>query len=108
MFARIAVPVVVGISLLAGATLAAGPKSHEQDNASRLQYAAAASTAEKCTSLGQQTATAIKEHASSKKIADARMLNTEGSKLCGTSGKQADGIMKYEQALRDLGVKPQF
>jgi len=108
MFARIAVPVVVGISLLAGATLAAGPRGHDDRDASRLQYAAAASMAEKCTTLGQQTATAIKEHASAKKIADARKMLSQGGTLCASSDKKADGIMKYEQALRDLGVKPQY
>ena len=108
MFARIAVPVVVGISLIAGASLAAGLKSHDEGKPGNWQYAVAASMAEKCTALGQQTATAIKEHASSKKIAEAKKMQGEGSQFCASADKKAEGVKKYEQALRDLGVKPQY
>ncbi len=108
MFARIAVPVVASLTLLAGAAMAA--TSHGGDDRQLGQYrqvAAMTSMAEKCTSLEQQTATAIREHASAKKIADAKKMHAQGSKLC-ASDKKDDGVKKLEQALRDLGVKPQY
>lgn len=106
MLARIAVPVVASIALLAGAALAASPSSPATgDIGKRPQYAAADMAAQKCTKLEQQTATAIKEKASAKKIAAAKKMYEDGSKLC-AANKQAEGVKKLEQALRDLGVKP--
>jgi hypothetical protein len=106
MFTRIAIPVVVGASLLAGAAMAAGPMGGKHSNSGRLQYAAV-SMAEKCTSLEHQTVTAIKDHALAKKITEAKKMHEEGSKLC-AGDKKVEGITKLEQALRDLGVKPQY
>jgi len=106
MFARIAIPVAVGASLLAGAAMAAGPMGDRDNNTGRLQYAAV-SMAEKCMSLDRQAMTAIKDHASAKKITEAKKMHEEGSKLCAGSNKD-QGIKKLEQALRELGVKPQY
>ncbi|HEY5598297.1 MAG TPA: hypothetical protein VIK47_05790 [Kiloniellales bacterium] len=108
MFARIAIPVFASASLLAGTAMAASQSKHDDREAGRRpQFAAMTSLVEKCTSLEQQTITAIRDHASAKKIVEAKKMQEEGSKLC-ASDKKEDGVKKLQQALRDLGVKPQY
>lgn len=70
-------------------------------------FAAATTPAAKCTALEKQWDQVITQHANAPKVATARTLHDEGVKMC-TAGKAADGVKKLEQALNDIGVKPQY
>ena len=103
---RLIFPVLAGMALVSGTAMAA-PGEARDGMAYHMQVATAASMAEKCTALERQADTAIKEHASAKKLGDAQMLRNAGNKMCAGNNK-AEGIKKFQAALRDLGVKPQY
>jgi hypothetical protein len=69
--------------------------------------AATMTPAQKCTALEKQFDGAIKTHGTAAKAPDARTLRADAGGLC-TSGKAEDGVMKLQQALNDIGVKPQY
>ena len=62
--------------------------------------------AQQCSALQKQFDQEIVKHGTSAKAGEAKTLRTEAGKLC-VSGKDADGVKKLEQALNDIGVKPQ-
>jgi hypothetical protein len=66
---------------------------------------AAMTPAEQCTALEgqwQKESPALKSHA---KYAAAEKLADQGKQLC-TAGKAKDGAAKFEEALKDIGLKP--
>jgi hypothetical protein len=107
MMIRHIIPVLASVVLISGAAMATTRGDPREGKSHRMQIAATTSMAEKCTALERQADTALKEHGSAKNLADAKKMRDEGSKLC-ASDKKADGVKKFEQALRDLGVKPQY
>jgi len=70
-------------------------------------FAAATTPAAKCAALEKQWDQSITLHSNAPKVATAKTLHEEGVKMC-TAGKAADGVKKLEQALNDIGVKPQY
>jgi len=61
--------------------------------------------ADRCAALETQFDQAIATHGTAAKAAAAKQLRTKGGSLC-NSNKQASGIKNLQQALKDLGVKP--
>jgi hypothetical protein len=61
--------------------------------------------ADRCSALEAQFDQAITTHGNVTKAAAAKSLRTKGGTLC-SSNKQASGIKNLQQALKDLGVKP--
>ena len=61
--------------------------------------------ADRCAALEIQFDQAIKTHGNATKAANAKSLRSKGGSLC-SSNNQASGIKTLEQALKDLGVKP--
>jgi len=68
--------------------------------------AAAVSSAKACRVLQQQWDAVADQHKSDAKFVPARELRYEGGRLCG-GGKASQGVAKLEQALKDIGLKPQ-
>jgi hypothetical protein len=61
--------------------------------------------ADRCSALETQFDQAIATHGNATKAAAAKSLRTKGGNLC-NSNKQSTGIKNLQQALKDLGVKP--
>jgi hypothetical protein len=61
--------------------------------------------ADRCAALETQFDQAVTTHGSAAKAEAAKQLRTKGGNLC-NSNKQASGIRNLQQALKDLGVKP--
>jgi O-acetylhomoserine/O-acetylserine sulfhydrylase-like pyridoxal-dependent enzyme len=61
--------------------------------------------ADRCAALETQFDQAIATHGTAAKAAAAKQLRTKGGTLC-SSNKQTSGIKNLQQALKDLGVKP--
>jgi hypothetical protein len=61
--------------------------------------------ADRCAALETQFDQAIATHGNAAKAAAAKQLRSKGATLCGAN-KQASGIKTLQQALKDLGVKP--
>jgi hypothetical protein len=61
--------------------------------------------ADRCSTLETQFDQAITTHGNATKAATAKSLRTKGGNLC-NSNKQTSGIKNLQQALKDLGVKP--
>jgi hypothetical protein len=61
--------------------------------------------ADRCSALEAQFDQAITTHGNATKAAAAKSLRTKAGNLC-NSNKQASGIKNLQQALKDLGVKP--
>jgi hypothetical protein len=61
--------------------------------------------ADRCSALETQFDQAITTHGNATKAAAAKSLRTKGGNLC-NSNKQTSGIKNLQQALKDLGVKP--
>ncbi|MDH3475357.1 MAG: hypothetical protein OEM59_16885 [Rhodospirillales bacterium] len=104
MNTRTFVPAVLSAVLLSTPVLAAGNYGNRLATNPYTQKAAAMTQAEKCTDLEKQFDAAIKTHETAAKVNEAKAMRTEGGKLC-AGGKQAEGIVKLEQALKDLGVE---
>ncbi|MDY0881660.1 hypothetical protein ACFPL7_18895 [Dongia soli] len=68
-------------------------------------FATTTTPAKQCATLEHQFDTAIKKHANAPKAADAKQARTEGGDMC-KSGKQADGVKRLQEGIRDLGLKP--
>jgi hypothetical protein len=109
MFARLIVPAVLGSLLLSTSVFAAGSTATPTAPAKEQNkvQTAAVKSAERCTSLQAQFDEALTTHGSAAKAADAKMLRAEGGKLC-TAGQHSAGIVKIEQAFKDLGVTPKM
>jgi hypothetical protein len=69
-------------------------------------FAASMTPAQQCSALEKQFDQEIVKHGTAAKAAAAKILRTDAGKLC-QSGKPADGVTKLNQALNDIGVKPQ-
>lgn len=95
-------PAVVALALIGTPALAAsvtgtrapGAPDHERFTASM-----------ECDAYQQQFDQAIKSHAFVPMVEKAKTLRSDGGTLCST-GKETQGIIKLEQALKDLGVTP--
>ncbi|WP_395018007.1 hypothetical protein [Dongia sp.] len=61
--------------------------------------------ADRCASLEAQFDQAITSHGNATKAATAKSLRSKGGSLC-SANQQASGIKHLQQALKDLGVKP--
>ena len=61
--------------------------------------------ADRCSALETQFDQAITPHGTATKATAAKSLRTKGGNLC-NSNKQTTGIKNLQQALKDLGVKP--
>jgi hypothetical protein len=66
--------------------------------------ASAATPAAKCETLAKQYDTAAAANSTNPNAAKARKMADEGAKLC-KEGKPADGVKKYEHAIKELGTK---
>jgi hypothetical protein len=66
--------------------------------------AAAPTPAAQCESLAKEYESAATTKATSPNAAKAKKAADEAAKLC-KEGKPADGVKKYEHALKELGVK---
>ncbi|NJD30329.1 MAG: hypothetical protein FIB04_00375 [Gammaproteobacteria bacterium] len=66
--------------------------------------AAPATPAAQCESLAKEYETAAAANATNPNAAKAKKAADEAAKLC-KEGKPADGVKKYEHALKELGVK---
>jgi hypothetical protein len=66
--------------------------------------APATTPAAQCESLQKQYETAAAANSTNPNAAKAKKVADEGAKLC-KEGKPADGVKKYEHALKELGVK---
>ena len=62
--------------------------------------------AQQCDSLQKQYQTAAAANASNPNAAKAKKSAADGESLC-KEGKPADGVKKYQHALKELGVKAQ-
>lgn len=58
-----------------------------------------------CASLERQLDSAIKRHAKSANIENAKKMREEGHAAC-TAKDQKGGMAKLQQGLKELGVKP--
>ena len=106
MLARLIVPAVLSALVFSTAAYAAGnttttPPAKDQNKV----QTAAMKSAERCTALEKQFDGAITAHAKDPKVESARLLRTQGGELCG-KGMHEAGIIKLDQALKDIGMKP--
>jgi hypothetical protein len=70
-------------------------------------FAATTTPAQQCTALEKQFDQEIVTHGTAAKAAQAKALRADGGKLC-KAGKPKTGVKKLEDALNDIGVKPQM
>lgn len=103
MKTRTTIPVILAVAML-GTPALAGPGPVRPSTAGAADHERF-TTAMECTAYEQQFDKAIKSHAFVPMVDEARTLRTEGGNLC-TTGKQTEGVMKLQHALRDLGVTP--
>ena len=61
--------------------------------------------ADRCSALESQFDQAIGSHGTAPKAAAAKQLRTKGETLC-KANHQTSGIKNLQQALKDLGLKP--
>lgn len=101
MNTRIILPAVLGAMLLGSPVFAAGTTTPA---APAPQKVATMTQAEQCASLEKKFDLNLKSHERATLVIQAKTLREDGGKLC-ADGKQADGITKLEQAIKDLGVK---
>jgi hypothetical protein len=104
MKSRLVLAALLGTAMLAPAAFA-GSATSGVSAKGNLQIASM-TPAEQCTALQgqwQKESPALKSHA---KYTQAEKLADQGQQLC-ASGKAKDGAAKLEQALKDIGLKPQ-
>ena len=94
--------------ILSPAAFAGSAKTTPSENPAATNHVqlAAMTPAEQCTALQgqwQKESPALKSHA---KYAQAEKLADQGKQLC-SAGKANDGVAKLQQALKDIGLKPQ-
>jgi alanyl-tRNA synthetase len=106
MLTRISVATGLAAILLSTAALADSATTATTTPATKpLKTESAQKLADRCAALETQFDQAITGHGTAAKAATAKQLRTTGATLC-SSNKQANGIKKLQQALKDLGVKP--
>jgi hypothetical protein len=106
MFARLIVPAVAAALVLSTSAFAAATSTNSgPGKVENKVQTAAVNAAARCTGLENQFDLSIKTHGSAAKADSARMLRTEGGALC-SKGEHEAGIVKIEQALKELGVTP--
>jgi hypothetical protein len=69
-------------------------------------FGAATTPTQQCAALEKQFDQELVTHGAAAKVGQARALRADGEKLC-RSGKPKTGVKKLNDALDDLGVKPQ-
>ena len=105
---QIVLAVAVSALILSPAAFAGSTKTTPSENPAATNHVQLASMtpAEQCTALEGQWQKDGMAHKSNAKFAAAEKLADQGKQLC-TSGKANDGVAKLEQALKDIGLKPQ-
>ena len=100
---RMILPALLSAVVLSTPVLAAGTPTQGAHGWNPLKYFQE-TTAERCVTLEGQLDLAIKAHAKSARISEARALRATGGSLCG-NGRDAAGIAKLEQGFTVLGVE---
>jgi hypothetical protein len=96
---------ILGLAALGASTLAAMNSGLAADSGRLDERVMGMTPHMECISLEKQFDTAIKNHVSAARAAEARSLRSDAGKLC-ASGKSSDGIVKLQHAFEDLGVIP--
>lgn len=91
--------------MLSATAFAASSSTGTVTKSSNTQIAAM-TTAQQCTALEQQWTKDSPMKKSNAMYNAAEKLATQGKKDC-SGGKAADGVAKLEQAIKDIGLKPQ-
>lgn len=104
MKSRLVLAAALSAVILAPAAFAASTGSGAAAKSS-LQLASM-TPVEQCTALEGQWQKDAMAHKTDAKYIQAQQLADQGKQLCAT-GKSTDGAAKLEQALKDLGLKPQ-
>jgi hypothetical protein len=105
MLTRVIVPALLGALVLSAPVLAAERADTFPSPYPKAYTDAKARQDERCTELETQFDGAIKDHSNADKAGEARTFRREGGEMC-TNGRQFDGILKLEQAIRDIGLTP--
>jgi len=69
-------------------------------------FGAATTPAQQCSALEKQFDRELVTHGTAARVTQAKALRADGEKLC-RSGKPKTGVKKLNDALDELGVKPQ-
>jgi uncharacterized protein YyaL (SSP411 family) len=93
-------------ALLSSAALADSVSSTTNNKQTTNKPAQTQQLADRCAALETQFDQAIGTHGNAPKAATAKQLRTKGENLCKTSHEK-NGIKSLQQALKDLGLKPQ-
>ena len=104
MVIRTSIATALATILLTGAALA-DSTSASTAPVNKPKQTATQKMSDRCAALETQFDQAITTHGNAAKAAAAKQLRTKGASLC-SANKQANGIKNLEQALKDLGVKP--
>ena len=105
MNTRLILPAILSAVVLSSPVLAAGGTTAPAGTADKKPVQM--TMVEKCTSLEKQFDAAIKSHEKAAKASEAKTLRTDGGNLC-TAGRHMEGVLKLEQALKDLGVQVKY
>jgi hypothetical protein len=97
--------IVTGLAAILLSTVALADTTPAASTAKPKPTQSSQKMADRCAALETQFDQAIATHGTAAKAAAAKQLRTKGGTLC-TSNKQASGIKNLQQALKDLGVKP--
>lgn len=101
MSTRTIIPAVLALAMLGTPALARPGGGSSTAAPDRERFTASM----ECTAYQRQFDTAIKSHAFVPMVDQARTLRADGGTLCST-GKETQGIIKLQHALKDLGVTP--
>lgn len=97
--------IVTGIAAILLSTAALADSTPAASTAKPKPTQTSQKMADRCSALETQFDQAIATHGNVTKAAAAKSLRAKGATLC-NSNKQANGIKNLQQALKDLGVKP--
>lgn len=102
MLSRFVLAAALSAVILAPNAFAAGTGAAAKSS----NQVASMTAVQQCTALEGQWQKDAMAHKTDAKFAPAQKLADQGKQLCG-AGKTIDGVAKLEQALKDLGLKPQ-
>lgn len=105
MKSRLVLAAMLSAVVLSPAAFAGSTGTGPSAKSANLQVASM-TPAEQCTALQGQWQKDGMAHKSNAKFTEAQKLADQGKQLCST-GKANDGVAKLEQALKDIGLKPQ-
>jgi hypothetical protein len=105
MKSRLVLAAMLSAVILSPAAFAGSTSTGPSAKSTNLQVASM-TPAEQCTALQGQWQKDGMAHKSNAKFTAAEKLADQGKQLC-TAGKAKDGVAKLEQALKDIGLKPQ-